>query len=99
MNEAALQMQIQKLEQQVKELQELTKFIKVTGNQTSIKTTGALSIEATSMDLSASAIVNIKGAMIKLNNGGKPAAAQGSMTNGAQGPQTIINGSPTVMIP
>ncbi|MGK0271676.1 MAG: hypothetical protein ACI88H_002342 [Cocleimonas sp.] len=84
MNEAALQMQIQKLEQQVKELQELTKFIKVTGNQTTIKTTGALTIEATTMDLNASAIVNIKGAMIKLNNGGKPATTKGSMTNGAQ---------------
>jgi len=37
--------------------------------------------------------------MIKLNNGGKPAARLGSMTSGNPGPQAIIDGSPTVFIP
>lgn len=90
---------MQKLEKQVKELQELTKFIKVTGSQTSIKAIGTLTIDASSIDLNASSIINIKGSLIKLDNGIRSVAGQGSMTNGSSGAQIIVNGSPTIMIP
>ena len=99
MNDQALQQQIQTLQKQVKELQDLTKFIKVSGAEFTLKAPVNLVIEATSININASAILNVKGSMIKLNNGGKPAARLGSRTVGNQAAQTIVDGSPTVLIP
>jgi hypothetical protein len=99
MSDPALQMQIQTLQKQIKELQELTKYIKVSGNQLTIKSTTGITIDATNIDLKAAGVINIKGSIVKLNGGGKPVATIGSMTSGGQGPHTIVNGSPTVFVP
>ena len=99
MNDQALQMQIKTLQQQVKELQALTKFIKVSGAEVTLKAPVKMVIEATNLTINAGAILDLKGSIIKLNNGSKPAARLGSKTAGNQATQTIVDGSPTVFMP
>ena len=52
-----------------------------------------------SMDISASAITSIKGAMVNLNGGGRPIARVGDTTAGSPASHNIITGSTTVMVP
>ena len=114
MSDQQLQAQIQTLQKQVKELQDLTKFIRVTGNGANVvlepinappPTTLHINFNqiqlnaAQALNLNAGAVVNLKGGIIKLNNGSKPAARVGSKTAGTPGLQTVIDGSPTVMLP
>lgn len=91
MSDQALKMQILALQKQVKELQALTKFIKVNGGQ--------ITIESSNLNIRASGVLNLNGSIIKLNDGGKPAARLGSKTAGNQASHIIIDGSPSVMMP
>jgi len=71
----------------------LEKALRVEANGTNLVLScpGTLKISA--------AIAEINGGILKLNNGSKPVAGVGSMTSGNPGAQTIITGSPTILIP
>ena len=58
-----------------------------------------MAIEAANININASGILNLKGSLIKLNNGSKPAAYVGSKTVGNQTLHTVMDGSPTVLLP
>ena len=94
-----LQQQVQTLQKQVKELEKLSQFIKVTGPGLVIKSSSTLELEAPMININASSVMNLKGSIIKLNNGSKPAARLGSKTAGNQTMQTVVDGSPTVLMP
>ncbi|GAA0426566.1 hypothetical protein GCM10009133_38920 [Cocleimonas flava] len=102
-----LQQQIQELQKTIKALEPLTEKIKVIGPNITFETQGTIEFKATNINFKASGILNmntsgtlnLKGSMIKMNNGNKPAARLGSKTAGTQAMQTVLDGSPTVLIP
>lgn len=62
-----------------------------------IKVDGRISIEASStLSLRSFGIVDVNGALIKMNDGLKPVAGIGDMVASAPGP--ITTGSPTVLV-
>ena len=60
---------------------------------------GTLKISAVTLEITGNAMAAIKGGILKLNDGNKPVSGVGHITSGTPGPQTIVTGSPTILIP
>ena len=62
------------------------------GRNTEIKADSTLSMSAVGR-------TDLRGALVSINNGGRPVATQGGTTAGNANTQTITVGSPTVHVP
>lgn len=66
----------------------------ISGNALSLSAGASATLQAAAISVQGSTMVGVKGAMVQINSGGKPAARVGDpVTNG-----TVIAGSPTVLI-
>lgn len=71
--------------------------LNLTGNFVNINATNALKIKGgAAAEISAAGSMDIKGGIIKLNGGGRPAARVGDQVNISTG--IIVTGSPTVLV-
>lgn len=70
-------------------------------NKVTISSALLMKLNATIMNIAADATMDLNGGILRLNNGGKPIAGQGSTVavDPTSGLGTVISGGPTVLVP